>query len=101
MMRSLLGCLALAAGCGGERIAECDAMLATVAQVRTCGRLDATQRMQVDQAVRSIQEALDRIEAVGPDRISGGLMDEVQRTCARQGADLRERYGKVAPECVQ
>ncbi len=100
-MRSWLPCLVLAAGCGGERIAECDAMLATVEQVAACDRLDATQRTQVDQAVRSIKDALDRLEEVGPDRAPAELLGEARRTCAKQDAELRQLYEKVAPECLR
>lgn len=101
MMRGLLAWLALAAGCGGERIAECDAMLATVEQVRACDRLDPNQRAQVEQIVRTIRDALDRLEDVGPDRAPAQLLDEARRTCAKQDADLRQLYAKVAPGCLR
>lgn len=92
---------AAAAGCGGERIAECDAMLATVEKVRACDRLDPTQRTQVEHAVRTIKDALDRLEDVGPDRAPGALLDETRRTCAKQDAEIQQLYQKVAPACLR
>ena len=93
--------LVLAAGCSGERIAECDAMLATLEQASACGRLDATQRAQLDQGVRSIKDALDRLEDVGPGRAPAELLDETKRTCAKQDAEIRQLYEKVAPDCLR
>jgi len=100
-MRRWLGCVVLAAGCSGERIAACDALLATVEQVLACDRLEASQRTQVDQAVRSIRDALDRLEGVGPSRAPTELLNEAERTCAKQEAELRRQYEKVAPECLR
>jgi hypothetical protein len=101
-MRSWLACLVLAAGCGGgERVVECDAMLATVEKASACGRLDATQRTQVDHAVRLIKDALDRLEDVGPGRAPAELLDETKRTCLKQEAEVRNLYEKVAPECLR
>jgi hypothetical protein len=96
-----LGCLALAAGCSGERIAECDAMVSVIEKVGACGRVDAAQRMQLEQVVRSIKDALDRLEDVGPGRTPPALLDETRRTCAKQEAELRQLYEKVAPECLR
>jgi len=96
-----LGCLALAGGCGGERIAECDAMVATVEKVGACDRLDATQRAQVDQAVRTIKDALDRLEDVGPSRAPAELLSETKRMCAKQNEAIRQMYEKVARECLR
>jgi hypothetical protein len=93
--------LALAAGCRGERVAECDAMLAVVERVGACGRLDATQRAQIDQAVRAIRDALDRLEDVGPDRAPADLLNETKVTCARQEAAIRQVYEKDVPECLR
>jgi len=95
------GWLLLAAGCSGERVAECDAMLATVQQVLACGRLEPTQRTQVHQAAQSIEDALDRLEDVGPSRAPAELLHEAARTCAKQAAELRQLYEKVAPECLR
>jgi hypothetical protein len=101
-VRRWLCCLALAAGCGsGERIAECDALLATLEKAGTCGRIDGSQRQQVDQAVRSIKEGLDLLEDVGPSRAPAALLDETKRTCARQDAEIRRLYEKDAPECLR
>jgi hypothetical protein len=96
-----LGCLALAAGCSGERVAECDAMLETVEKVGACDRLDTTQRAQIDQAVRSIRDALDRLEDVGPGRAPAALLSEAKATCAKQNEAIRQVYEKVAPECLR
>ena len=100
-MRGWPFAIVLLAGCGGERIAECDAMAATVEKVTACDRLDATQRMQVEQAMKSIEDALDRLGRVGPDRIPPELLGETRRTCAKQDAELRQLYEKVAPECLR
>jgi len=100
-VRRWLGCLAVAAGCSGERIAECDAMLATVEKIGACGRLDPTQRAQLEQAVRSIKDALDRLEDVGPNRAPAQVLDEAKRTCAKQDAAIRQGYEKGPPECLR
>jgi hypothetical protein len=100
-MRSWLACLVLAVGCGGERLAECDALLATVEKIGACGRLHATQRTQIDQAAQSIKDALGRLEDVGPGRAPAELLNEAQRTCAKQDAALRQQYEKVGPECLR
>ena len=81
----------LAACGGGERVAECDALLGIVEQVRACDRLLASQRSQVEQAVQLLREGLDRLEAVGPDRAPPALLDETKRTCAKQAAEIRQR----------
>jgi hypothetical protein len=98
---ALLLLLLLAAGCGGERVAACDALLATVERVAACDRLDATQRTQVEQTVRSIKDALDRLEDVGPDRAPAELLGQAKQTCAKQDAELRLLYEKGAPECLR
>jgi len=95
-----LGLVALA-GCGGERLAECEALLSTARQVAACDQLDRAQRVQVDQAARAIDDALDRLEAVGPGRAPAALLSETQRTCARQDEEVRRLYEKVAPECLR
>ncbi len=101
-MRGWLPCLVLACACGGgERIAECDAMLATIERVGACGRLDATQRAQIDHAVRTIKEALDRLEDVGPGRAPAHLVDEARSTCAKEDAEIRRLYENVAPDCLR
>jgi hypothetical protein len=94
---------ALAAGCGGggERVAECDALLGTVQSAATCGKLDRAQRTQLDQAAQSIKDALDRLEAVGPGRAPAELLNEAKRTCAKQDDEIRRLYEKVAPECLR
>jgi hypothetical protein len=92
---------ALAVGCGGERVAECDAMMATVEKVRACDRLDATQRVQLEQSARMIKDALDKLEDVGPGRAPPELLDETKRTCAKQDAQIRQLYEKVAPVCLR
>jgi len=89
------------AACSGERVAECDAMLAVAQRASACGRIDAAQRMQVDQSVRTIKDALDRLEGVGPGQAPADLADEMKRTCAKQEAEIRRLYEKVAPECLQ
>lgn len=93
--------LLLAAGCSGERVPECDALLATVERVAACDRLDATQRTQVEQSVRSIKDALDRLEDVGPDRAPAELLGQAKQACGKQDAELRLLYEKVAPECLR
>lgn len=95
-----LGSAALA-GCGGERLAECDALLSTVERVATCGKLERAQRVQVDQTARTIKDALDRLEDVGPGRAPAELVNEARRTCVKQDEDLRLMYEKVAPECLR
>ena len=99
--RAVLCALALAAGCGGERIAECDALVATLEKASACGRLDASQRVQVANTVRSIKEALDRLEEVSPGRAPAAVLEEAKRTCARQDTEIRRVYEKDAPECLQ
>ncbi|HWO26528.1 MAG TPA: hypothetical protein VNO30_47695 [Kofleriaceae bacterium] len=91
------------AGCsgGGERVAECDALLATLEKARACGRLEPSQRSQVGHTVRSIKEALDRLEEVSPNRAPATVLEEARRTCARQDAEIRRLYEKDAPECLQ
>jgi hypothetical protein len=103
MRRELAGlaCAALAAACSGERIAECDALLATAEQVRACDRLEQGPRAQLEQSVRSIKEALDRLEDVGPGRAPAELLNETRRTCARQDAEIQKLYQKVAPGCLR
>jgi hypothetical protein len=98
---SIWAAAALAAGCSGERVAECDAMLVTVEKITACDRLEPTQRTQIDQAVRTMKDALDRLEAVGPDRAPADLLAETKRTCARQDAEIRQLYEKVAPACLR
>jgi hypothetical protein len=100
-MRGRLACLVLAAGCGGERVAECDALVATLERVSACGRIDATQRAQIEQTVRTVKEALDRLEDVGPDRAPADLLNDAKRTCAKQDAEIRQLYGKLAPDCLR
>jgi hypothetical protein len=100
--RWCLPALALAAGCcGGERIAECDALVATLEQARACGRLEASQRVQIEHTVRSIKESLDRLEDVSPRRAPAAVLDEARRTCARQDTEIRRVYEKDAPECLR
>jgi hypothetical protein len=92
------------AGCGGgreDRVTECDAMRATLEQIGACPRLPAAQRAQIDQAVRTIRDSLDRLEDVGPDRAPPDLLEETRRTCAKQDGELRRLYEKVAPECLR
>lgn len=101
-MRGWLPCLVCVCACGGgERIAECEAMLATVDRIAACGRLDTTQRAQIEHAVRSIKEALDRLEDVGPGRVPGNLLDEAKRTCVKEDEEIRQLYEKVAPDCLR
>jgi hypothetical protein len=101
-MKPWLPCLLLAAGCGrGARVAECDALLATVERVTACDRLDASQRTQLEQTVRSIKDALDRLEGVGPDRAPAELLEQAKQACAQQDAELRRLYEKGAPECLR
>ena len=100
-MRGWALAIVLAAGCGGDRIEECDAMVATVEKVTACNRLDATQRAQIEQTMGSIEDALDRIGRVGTDRIPPELLGEARRTCAKQAAEVRQLYEKVAPECLR
>ncbi len=105
-MKTWLPCLLLAAGCGGggaggDRLAACDALLATVERVTACDRLDASQRTQLEQTVRSIKDALDRLEDVGPDRAPAELLGQAKQACAKQDAELRLLYEKVAPECLR
>ena len=97
----LAACVLAACGGSGERIAECDALLAIVEQVRACDRLEVSQRSQVEQSVQLLREGLDRLEAVGPDRAPPALLDETKRTCAKQAAEIRQRYEKVAPDCLR
>jgi hypothetical protein len=92
---------ALPAGCSRERIAECDALLATLEQVSECDRLEPGQRLQVEQAVRSMKESMDRLEDVGPGRVPATLLDETKRTCAKQDAQLRQLYANVTPACLR
>jgi hypothetical protein len=94
------GC-ALGAGCGGgERIAECDALVATLEKATTCGRLEAAQRSQIGHTVRSIKEALDRLEEVSPSRAPATVLEEARQACARQDTEIRRLYEKDAPECL-
>lgn len=93
--------LAVLAGCGDERIGECDALRATVEQVAVCGKLERAQRVQVDQAARTLKDALDRLEDVGLGRAPAELVNEARRTCVKQDEDLRRLYEKVAPECLR
>jgi len=88
-------------GCGGERVTECDALRATVAQVARCPRIEPTQRRQLELAVRSLEDALDRLEKVGPDRAPAQVLEDARRTCVKQDGDLRQMYEKVAPECLR
>jgi hypothetical protein len=92
---------ALAAGCSGERIAECDALAATLEQVSSCNRLEPGQRLQVDQALRSIKESMGRLEDVGPGRVPADLLNETKRTCAKQDGQLRQLYANVTPACLR
>jgi hypothetical protein len=101
-MRRWLGCLALVAGCsGGERVAECDALMATVARAGACSRLPAAQRAQLRPSARQLEEALDRLAEVGPREAPAGLLDEARRTCARLDSELRQAYEKDAPDCLR
>lgn len=93
--------LALGAGCGGERIEECDALVATARRAALCDRLEQPQRSGVEQAVRLIGDAIDRLEAVGPDRAPPELLSEIRRTCQKQDAEIRQMYEKAAPECLR
>lgn len=92
---------ALGAGCGGERIEECDALLATARRAVACDRLEQPQRSGVEQAVRLIGDGIDRLEAVGPDRAPPELLSEIRRTCQKQDAEIRQMYEKAAPECFR
>jgi hypothetical protein len=89
------------AGCGGERIEECDALLATIKRAAACNRLEPPQRSGVEQAARMIGDAIDRLEAVGPDRTPPELLSEARRTCQKQDAEIRQMYEKAAPECLR
>jgi len=101
-MRRWLGCLALVAGCsGGERVAECDAMMATVARARACDRLAPAQRAQLGQSARQLEEALDRLADVGPGWAPAGLLEEAKRTCTRLDSEIRHAYEKDAPACLR
>jgi hypothetical protein len=103
-MRRWLGCLALVAGCsggGGERVVECDALMATLARGRACDRLDPAQRAQLGSSTRQLEEALDRLADVGPGWAPAGLLDEAKRTCARLDSEIRRAYEKDAPDCLR
>lgn len=100
--RRCIGVIALVAGCsGGERIAECDALAATLEKASACGRLESSQRVQVDHAVRSIKDALDRLDDVSPRRAPAAVLEEARRTCGRQDTEIRRIYEKDAPECFR
>jgi hypothetical protein len=88
-------------GCSGERVAECDALLSTVQRVADCPKLERAQRVQIDQAGRTIKDAIDRLEAVGTGRAPADVVNEAKRTCLKQDAEIRQLYEKVAPECLR
>jgi len=101
-VRTLALLLAAAFGCGsGDRIAECDRLVAVASKVGACKKLDRAQRAQVDQAVTSIREALDKLDDVGLDRAPPGAVSATGQSCAKQAEDLRLLYEKLAPECVR
>lgn len=99
-MLGSLGALG-AVGCGsGERIAECDGLLATVEKLAACEKISWTQRAALDQSRTSLVDALDRLEDVGTARAPASVLDEARRTCSKQIEDIQRMYEKVAPDCV-
>ena len=101
-MRTLALIAALVAGCGsGERIAECDQLLAFAAKASACKKVDRAQRQQIDQAASTIRDSLDKLEDVGLDQAPPGAVTTTRQSCAKQAEDLRKMYEKLAPECVR
>jgi hypothetical protein len=90
------------AGCGsGERIAECDRLLEIATRASTCGKLDRAQRLQIENAVTTMRDALDKLEDVGVDRAPPAAVTTTRQSCAKQAEDLRQMYEKLAPECTR
>ena len=99
-MRAALVVLVLGA-CGGDRIAECDRLVAVADKIAACPRLDRVQQLQVEQTVSSLRDALGKLEDVGFDKAPAGSVDAMRQGCVKQHEALVQGYEKSAPECLR
>jgi hypothetical protein len=92
----------LVTGCSKQRVAECDAFVATIEKISKCEKLPAETRKQVAESGKTIKDALKAIDDVGGvGEAPKDLVDQLRDTCKTQNKTVIDDYTKLMPECMK
>lgn len=98
---ALLAVAACSSGGGGERVAECDQLIATARKISQCDKLEPKNRQQLQQTLKLLDDATDRLETAGVDQAPRELIESTRKTCSQQHEQLRTSYQQLAPDCLR
>ncbi|MGN6106891.1 MAG: hypothetical protein ACTHU0_17420 [Kofleriaceae bacterium] len=93
--------VAACSGGNGERVAECDQLIATARKISQCDKLEPKNREQLRQTLKLLDEATNRLEAAGVDQAPRELVEATRKTCSQQHEQLRTSYQQLAPDCLR
>ena len=99
----LVGTVLLGLGaCKKERVAECDAFLATAEKLASCEKLPADQRKQMEAPAAQMRQALKAIDdAGGIGSAPKDMVETLRSTCKSQDDSVKKMFESIAPECVK